>query len=787
MRFSANFSPPRRAAPRAAAPLLPRGTTTATGLASLVYAVAGAASGVASGLASQVAAPLASRCLAAPAAARERLRAAPSDLLASTRDLARRLEPLVDETVERLAVCVDYFFWLPGATTSYHQQMLAAEYAAFDFMVQQEQRAAGRAPSSSSFVAPQWPRRHEPTLFRTMALSAVSSRHRAAVATFEADEAAVDAASSPRSLMISTLPAEEGAQEEATTANNNDDVNNYDPYELPAGGAEALASNIAEEVEKAAAEAALAAAAAAEAKAAAERAAARNGNSMELAAEAFLDRAVPVCLARVAAGLLPLPEKKELELEEEELEEEELEEEQQQVAQSEQPQPQPRRTVAVRQIGGTVAETPWIEVLEFDDWNEVVEREEQQQVAQPEQPQPQPRRTVAVRQIGGTVAETPWIEIFEFDDWNEVVEREEQQGLYDSDDEAEAMEVEVDDDEDKEPNTLPSSSSSSSPPPPPPSAPISVFDPSRMPASAEVLSVIVGRPKQRKSNTVAFYSNVVGDVLSKINGGGGGSGEDSSTRSVLSSRSGSDAASLSSASSTEELSSAASSSNDASTALSRPPLPPAHAQAMASLRASVSIGRLDPADENYSVEAIAAGRHADSGRLHLMRTQQQLKEQRLAAGSEISQQEVQQWQLEDRQRVERELALIERDSRESDSKRWAADFERRGREVFDETVEKLQLDHARKRAEAQKYFFDDNPFDALNLGILLFEGQDSVCADFFKRIGEEEREETEESRRVAAASSYRLLVLEEERGDFYRNLPDAEKYILSKKEHEKRK
>ena len=635
-------------------------------------------------------------------------------------------------------MCVDYFFWLPGATTSYHQQMLAAEYAAFDFMVQQEQRAAGRAPSSSSFVAPQWPRRHEPTLFRTMALSAVSSRHRAAVATFEADEAAVDAASSPRSLMISTLPAEEGAQEEATTANNNDDVNNYDPYELPAGGAEALASNIAEEVEKAAAEAALAAAAAAEAKAAAERAAARNGNSMELAAEAFLDRAVPVCLARVAAGLLPLPEKKELELEEEELEEEELEEEQQQVAQS-------------------------------------------------EQPQPQPRRTVAVRQIGGTVAETPWIEVFEFDDWNEVVEREEQQGLYDSDDEAEAMEVEVDDDEDKEPNTLPSSSSSSSPPPPPPSAPISVFDPSRMPASAEVLSVIVGRPKQRKSNTVAFYSNVVGDVLSKINGGGGGSGEDSSTRSVLSSRSGSDAASLSSASSTEELSSAASSSNDASTALSRPPLPPAHAQAMASLRASVSIGRLDPADENYSVEAIAAGRHADSGRLHLKRTQQQLKEQRLAAGSEISQQEVQQWQLEDRQRVERELALIERDSRESEAKRWAADFERRGREVFDETVEKLQLDHARKRAEAQKYFFDDNPFDALNLGILLFEGQDSVCADFFKRIDEEEREETEESRRVAAASSYRLLVLEEERGDFYRNLPDAEKYILSKKEHEKRK
>jgi hypothetical protein len=640
--------------------------------------------------------------------------------------------------VERLAVCVDYIFWLPGATTSYHQQMLAAEYAAFDFMVQQEQRAAGRAPSSSSFVAPQWPRRHEPTLFQTMALSAVSSRHRAAVATFEADEAAVDAASSPRSLMISTLPAEEGAQEEATTANNNDDVNNYDPYELPAGGAEALASNIAEEVEKAAAEAALAAAAAAEAKAAAERAAARNGNSMELAAEAFLDRTVPVCLARVAAGLLPLPEKKELELEEEELEEEELEEEQQQVAQS-------------------------------------------------EQPQPQPRRTVAVRQIGGTVAETPWIEVFEFDDWNEVVEREEQQGLYDSDDEAEAMEVEVDDDEDKEPNTLPSSSSSSSPPPPPPSAPISVFDPSRMPASAEVLSVIVGRPKQRKSNTVAFYSNVVGDVLSKINGGGGGSGEDSSTRSVLSSRSGSDAASLSSASSTEELSSAASSSNDASTALSRPPLPPAHAQAMASLRASVSIGRLDPADENYSVEAIAAGRHADSGRLHLKRTQQQLKEQRLAAGSEISQQEVQQWQLEDRQRVERELALIERDSRESEAKRWAADFERRGREVFDETVEKLQLDHARKRAEAQKYFFDDNPFDALNLGILLFEGQDSVCADFFKRIDEEEREETEESRRVAAASSYRLLVLEEERGDFYRNLPDAEKYILSKKEHEKRK
>ena len=635
-------------------------------------------------------------------------------------------------------MCVDYFFWLPGATTSYHQQMLAAEYAAFDFMVQQEQRAAGRAPSSSSFVAPQWPRRHEPTLFRTMALSAVSSRHRAAVATFEADEAAVDAASSPRSLMISTLPAEEGAQEEATTANNNDEVNNYDPYELPAGGAEALASNIAEEVEKAAAEAALAAAAAAEAKAAAERAAARNENSMELAAEAFLDRSVPVCLARVAAGLLPLPEKKELELEEEELEEEELEEEQQQVAQS-------------------------------------------------EQPQPQPRRTVAVRQIGGTVAETPWIEVFEFDDWNEVVEREEQQGLYDSDDEAEAMEVEVDDDEDKEPNTLPSSSSSSSPPPPPPSAPISVFDPSRMPASAEVLSVIVGRPKQRKSNTVAFYSNVVGDVLSKINGGGGGSGEDSSTRSVLSSRSGSDAASLSSASSTEELSSAASSSNDASTALSRPPLPPAHAQAMASLRASFSIGRLDPADENYSVEAIAAGRHADSGRLHLKRTQQQLKEQRLAAGSEISQQEVQQWQLEDRQRVERELALIERDSRESEAKRWAADFERRGREVFDETVEKLQLDHARKRAEAQKYFFDDNPFDALNLGILLFEGQDSVCADFFKRIDEEEREETEESRRVAAASSYRLLVLEEERGDFYRNLPDAEKYILSKKEHEKRK
>ena len=733
MRFSANFSPPRRAAPRAAAPLLPRGTTTATGLASLVYAVAGAASGVASGLASQVAAPLASRCLAAPAAARERLRAALSDLLASTRDLARRLEPLVDETVERLDVCVDYIFWLPGATTSYHQQMLAAEYAAFDFMVQQEQRAAGRAPSSSSFVAPQWPRRHEPTLFRTMALSAVSSRHRAAVATFEADEAAVDAASSPRSLMISTLPAEEGAQEEATTANDNDEVNNYDPYELPAGGAEALASNIAEEVEKAAAEAALAAAAAAEAKAAAERAAARNENSMELAAEAFLDRSVPVCLARVAAGLLPLPEKKELELEEEELE------------------------------------------------------EEQQQVAQSEQPQPQPRRTVAVRQIGGTVAETPWIEVFEFDDWNEVVEREEQQGLYDSDDEAEAMEVEVDDDEDKEPNTLPSSSSSSSPPPPPPSAPISVFDPSRMPASAEVLSVIVGRPKQRKSNTVAFYSNVVGDVLSKINGGGGGSGEDSSTRSVLSSRSGSDAASLSSASSTEELSSAASSSNDASTALSRPPLPPAHAQAMASLRASVSIGRLDPADENYSVEAIAAGRHADSGRLHLKRTQQQLKEQRLAAGSEISQQEMQQWQLEDRQRVERELALIERDSRESDSKRWAADFERRGREVFDETVEKLQLDHARKLAEAQKYFFDDNPFDALNLGILLFEGQDSVCADFFKRIDEEEREETEESRRVAAASSYRLLVLEEERGDFYRNLPDAEKYILSKKEHEKRK
>lgn len=70
---------------------------------------------------------------------------------------------------------------------------------------------------------------------------------------------------------------------------------------------------------------------------------------------------------------------------------------------------------------------------------------------------------------------------------------------------------------------------------------------------------------------------------------------------------------------------------------------------------------------------------------------------------------------------------------------------------------------------------------------MLFEGQDSVCADFFKRIDEEEREETEESRRVAAASSYRLLVLEEERGDFYRNLPDAEKYILSKKEHEKRK
>ena len=89
----------------------------------------------------------------------------------------------------------------------------------------------------------------------------------------------------------------------------------------------------------------------------------------------------------------------------------------------------------------------------------------------------------------------------------------------------------------------------------------------------------------------------------------------------------------------------------------------------------------------------------------------------------------------------------------------------------------------RMNFSSRKYFFDDNPFDALNLGILLFEGQDSVCADFFKRIDEEEREETEESRRVAAASSYRLLVLEEERGDFYRNLPDAEKYILSKKKY----
>ena len=90
---------------------------------------------------------------------------------------------------------------------------------------------------------------------------------------------------------------------------------------------------------------------------------------------------------------------------------------------------------------------------------------------------------------------------------------------------------------------------------------------------------------------------------------------------------------------------------------------------------------------------------------------------------------------------------------------------------------KLQAAHAEKRAEVQRYWRDD-PFDS-NLIDVLLEGQGSACADFFQRI-----DENKFSSAASAASASSLVALEEQSDDFYRKLPDAETYILSKKEQQ---
>ena len=255
---------------------------------------------------------------------------------------------------------------------------------------------------------------------------------------------------------------------------------------------------------------------AAEAGAAAERATARNENDTHLAAaQASRDRAPfpSVRVARLAVRLPPLPEKRELK-----------------------------------------------------------QQQQKQQQRQQQQTKPQ-KKTVAVRQIDGTVVETQWIEPVVIGDWNEAVEREEQ-GLEDADSEEDGDKVvtEVEVDGGEEPNTTPSLSASSSSSPSsstPLSARISVFRPSRfLAAAADVLpvSAVAGKPEQRKKKAAAF----VGDrdaTLSKKktdggNGGGGGGKGTTRCSSVLSSSPSSSSFSSSRSRSDSWLSSGSSSSSD---------------------------------------------------------------------------------------------------------------------------------------------------------------------------------------------------------------------------------
>ena len=212
---------------------------------------------------------------------------------------------------------------------------------------------------------------------------------------------------------------------------------------------------------------------------------------------------------------------------------------------------------------------------------------------------------------------------------------------------------------------------------------------------------------------------------------------------------------------------------------------------MASLKASVANGELDPEHENYSLEAFAAGRDGDRAVLHRERAKRHhLERCRVAAYDEL-QREERKHQLVVREHVKSALAATEQARLEYAASLWRAEFERGGVEGFEETLRGLQLDRAQRRAEAQRYYFDENPFDEANVVGVLLEGDDSACADFFKRIDareEEEDREREEAKKggaAAAAASFSSVVeLEGHKGDFYRHLPDAEKYIMSKKEQQ---